>query len=69
MTDMGNQNFGSFNPANGQQPQATSTPREIAQTVAAAGTAAPKPSSAPEDSARMPIGVVLEIAGGFRDRA
>ena len=63
MTDMGNQNFDSFNPANGQQPQAGPAPRDVAQAAAAAGVAAPKPSSAPEDNARMPIGVVLEIAG------
>ena len=53
MTDMGNQNFDQFNRAAGQQPQA----------APAAPAAQPQAGDMPNDNARLPIGVVLEIAG------
>ena len=53
MTDMGNQNFDQFNRAAGQHPQA----------APAAQAAQPQAGDMPNDNARLPIGVVLEIAG------
>ncbi|MBE5074898.1 DUF87 domain-containing protein [Erythrobacteraceae bacterium E2-1 Yellow Sea] len=57
MTDMGNQNHNQFQPAGG----ATHAP--VPQGVPAQD-AAPKPStSEPSECAKLPLGVVLEIAG------
>ncbi len=57
MTDMGNQNHNQFQPAGG------ATPAPAPQGVPAQD-AAPKPStSEPSECAKLPLGVVLEIAG------
>ena len=66
MTDMGNENFDQFRPADPdqvpQQPQATPEPE--GKSPRAAPNAEPEPSQeAVSDNAMQPIGVVLEIAG------
>ena len=60
MTDMGNQNFDQFNTAKQEGAQAAPEPAAVA-----AQAAAPVPNAEYEgsDNARLPIGVVLEIAG------